>query len=277
MAAARKNDEDARIDALYDGSLDDFIARRDALAKELRTAGDRDAAARVKKLRKPARVAWAVSQAARAQPKLLDAVTHAGAALQRASQRAVSKGDASGLREAVRERQDAVRAMTSVAVDALTPRGESVREAIEQTINALSVDPEAAKLARAGRLTDELAPPDVFSTLEPGAWTPATRPTKPRPAAPKGAPKPAATPRPTAKPTAATAQARDAERRREVKEAQRALEAAQRAEARARAHAEELSERARRAIENSDAAHRAASDAAARTREARRALAALER
>src|SRR4051812_7809563 len=49
---------DAR--SLLDGGPQGYVERRDALAKALRTAGDRDAAAAVKALSKPTLAWWAV-------------------------------------------------------------------------------------------------------------------------------------------------------------------------------------------------------------------------
>ena len=53
------------VDQLYGGPPDEFIARRDARAKELRKGGDRAAADAVKKLRKPSVSAAAVNRLAR--------------------------------------------------------------------------------------------------------------------------------------------------------------------------------------------------------------------
>ncbi|OAI38635.1 hypothetical protein AYO38_09210 [bacterium SCGC AG-212-C10] len=52
---------EAFIDDLYRGSLDTFVSRRDALAKQRRTSGDRLAASMVKALKKPSRAAWALN------------------------------------------------------------------------------------------------------------------------------------------------------------------------------------------------------------------------
>ena len=73
-----KKDEtlDDRIDRLYAGPAEEFIARRDALVKELKAVKDKDGAATVKALRKPTVAAWAVNQLAhnarRDVAKLLD-------------------------------------------------------------------------------------------------------------------------------------------------------------------------------------------------------------
>ena len=51
--------------AVYRGPLEEFVSRRDALAKQLRAAKRREDADRVKALRKPSRTAW-----------VLDAIVH---------------------------------------------------------------------------------------------------------------------------------------------------------------------------------------------------------
>ena len=56
---------DDPADALFDVEPKQFIAARDALAKELRSRGERDAATEVKTLRRPTVAAWALNQVAR--------------------------------------------------------------------------------------------------------------------------------------------------------------------------------------------------------------------
>jgi hypothetical protein len=58
-------DVEARIDELYGLPLDRFIPERDALAKELRATGDREAAELVKAQRKPVVATWALNRLAR--------------------------------------------------------------------------------------------------------------------------------------------------------------------------------------------------------------------
>jgi hypothetical protein len=52
------------IAGVYQGPLEEFVQRRDTLVKDLRSAGDREAAAAVKALRKPSRAAWALNMVA---------------------------------------------------------------------------------------------------------------------------------------------------------------------------------------------------------------------
>ena len=56
---------DKAIDRMYAGPLDEFVARRNELARSLSKEGDREGAEGVKELRKPSVAAWAVNQLAR--------------------------------------------------------------------------------------------------------------------------------------------------------------------------------------------------------------------
>jgi hypothetical protein len=258
MDAAERDD---RIDALYAGSLDAFVAARDQLARELRAAGDRESAEAVKQLRKPSRPAFALNQTVRRDRAGFEAVIAAGAALLERQQAALVGRPADGLRDATRRRQDAVRAFAEVAMATLGPGGESARGAIEQTLLAASIDPAAAGAVRAARLATELEPPDIFGALEPGAQVPTARP-KPRRAR-SGPPAAAVSPakqRPAPKaPEPADADV-DVDVDVERAEAEAGVE---RAEAEVAHRARVLEETRRRAVESTRAAAAAADEARA--------------
>ena len=63
----------ARLAALYAEPLASFTPARDALAKDLKAAGDTEAAARAKSLRKPALAAWVVNLLVRRDAEQVDA------------------------------------------------------------------------------------------------------------------------------------------------------------------------------------------------------------
>jgi hypothetical protein len=263
---------DDAIDELYAAPLDEFVARRDQLARELR-AGDKDAAAAVKQLRKPSRVAWAVNQAARREPKLLDEVIAAGTALRTAQQRALREGGSGSLHDATRARQRAVHALADVAVEVLGPTGENARDAIEQTLTAASIDEEAAAEVRAGRLVQELEPPDIFATLDAapsraGSRTTKTARAKPAPVSRKTAPARPATA--AGKPAARGRDDRVKQAEAEARRAHAEADAAQRAHDAAAKRAETLAQKASDAIAAADEARRAVRNAAHAAREARR-------
>jgi hypothetical protein len=145
-------------DELFDLDPGAFVAARDRVAKQLKADGDGDVAASVKALRRPSVGAWAVNQVARRQPDLVAAVVDAGRALAAA----LDAGDRAGLRLATRARRDAVRAATRAAVDLA---GETHRDEIANTFEAVVGDEEAAAEVIAGRLTRGRSPSAVFSPL----------------------------------------------------------------------------------------------------------------
>ena len=68
----------ADVDHLYALPLEEFTPARDAAAKEIRKAGDRETAAIVAKLPKPTPAAWTANQVAREQPDLIEALLDGG-------------------------------------------------------------------------------------------------------------------------------------------------------------------------------------------------------
>jgi hypothetical protein len=154
-------DLEERIDAIYAGPPEAFVAARTALAKELRTEGDREAAEEVAGLRRPTLAAWALNQVRRTDPEGLDRFADAAEALRDAQDRALA-GDKSGdLRGAVAKRRDAASRLVRAA-------GEALREidrdpdphvpAMAATIEAAAADPEVGELLRQGRLVSEHGP-----------------------------------------------------------------------------------------------------------------------
>jgi hypothetical protein len=137
---------------------------RDALAKQLRAEGDKDAAAEVKALRRPTVAAWAVNQVARTTRTKKDvaALLQVGDRLRDAHDELLDgKGDA-GIRTATAERRKLVAKLTKAAVELLGAGGEAQREAISNTFDAAVADPEAGLLVRSGRLHKELEAPSGF-------------------------------------------------------------------------------------------------------------------
>src|SRR5689334_4451410 len=105
------------IDRLYGLPLQEFTAARDALVKELRSEGEKERAAEVKKLAKPTRAAWAVNQLARSHPDEVRALVDAGAALSGAQEALLGGADPAVLRsaaEAARALVDALAAQAPV-------------------------------------------------------------------------------------------------------------------------------------------------------------------
>jgi hypothetical protein len=152
---------DARIEALYALPLEEFTAARNALAKELASAGDEQGAERVRSLGKPTRAAWIVNQLVRDEREDVKALIDAGDRLRKAQRRAVSgRGP-----EEFRERADERRRLISGLVERARgyEGGAGAADQVGATLDAASADPEAGRLVLAGTLTKPLPPPTGFS------------------------------------------------------------------------------------------------------------------
>jgi hypothetical protein len=150
-------DIETAIDRLYRLPLDQFTAGRNQTAAELKKAGDRESADRVKALAKPGVAAWAVNQAYWRDRASMQALLDAGADLRRAHL-AFANGQAADIRAAVEARQQAVDAVIDLALDALGGAAKvapDLRQRIAVTVETIAssgVPPDASL----GRLTADL-------------------------------------------------------------------------------------------------------------------------
>ncbi len=146
---------DAEIDRLYGLPLEEFVPERDELAKRLRTEGDREAAERVKALRKPTRGAWALNQAVRCRAGERDELLAAGEALREAHEALLAGGDRSVLREAVERERRLVSALADAAEAVAGTSGPALKERLRGTLHAAAVDEDARQELAAGRVVRE--------------------------------------------------------------------------------------------------------------------------
>ena len=219
---------------LYAVDPNDFVAARNDLAKRLRKAGDRQLAAEVAKLRRPTPAAGAVNQLARRHRDEVEELVRLGEALRAAQDEALA-GGAVDLRQAGRARRDAVARLAERAEALLRERGGGVgahAAEVTATLEAASLDADAAAAILEGRLSAELHPPSGFGVFD----APATEPPVARkPKEPDGEPEPP----------------------------NRALREAEEAAAEARRRWEERSAQARAAVDRVGESRRAAQDAEA--------------
>lgn len=270
---------DDAVQELYRLPLPGFTAARNALAARLQSS-DRDAAARVKSLGKPTASAWAANQVFWGARREFDALIDASDRL-RALQ--ASGATANELRQAMRERREALTAVVRAGEAALKGGGHAASAGVVQrvatTFEALATYGSARPPAiRPGLLAEDLVPPG-FDAM--GALAPAVAP-RPR------------EPGPSAEPTDAAAAEREGdEARSRVERAQLEAElaatrrlaaaaetAAEEAAQRAEGAGSELAEAERRlakAAERAREAEAAAKDARTAALRASRELAALER
>ncbi|MGH2690718.1 MAG: hypothetical protein ACRDKW_18195, partial [Actinomycetota bacterium] len=130
------SDED--LDELFAAAPAGFVATRDALAKRLKHAGERDAAAEVARLSKPTAVAWALNQLARRERGQVDALLRADEHLRSLMQSGSKGGE---LRAASEERRSIVRDLARVASAILAGGGHkatpTANEKIFETLQAV--------------------------------------------------------------------------------------------------------------------------------------------
>jgi hypothetical protein len=262
------------IAAIYRGSLEGFVARRTALAKQL-SSSDADAAADVRRLRKPPVSAWAIDQLAVENPDLLTELLAAGADAGEA-QRSVSDGVGSGedLLIASARVREAVDAAAHAATAVLDLGGHATGEATARRIRttlqaAVSGGPDERLALWSGTLDRDLEPTGfgALDSLE------------------DDVPELAAVLAPLRRPLsagggrAATGRARRPDDLAALRAADRAAAQSEKSAAQARAiadakrqHAERLAGEARRAEEEASAAEAAAETAEEAARIARAAL-----
>ena len=152
-------DLDQRLDDLFAGPPDGFVAAREALVKDLKREGRTDDAATVHALRRPTVAVAGINQMARARPDQLAALVAAGADLE--SRQHSGPDGRDELRAASRRRRALLDELTEVAAT-LSGRPESTRATIAATLDAASLDAALQDDLGRGRLTAELAPPVRF-------------------------------------------------------------------------------------------------------------------
>ncbi|HEX2275162.1 MAG TPA: hypothetical protein VHG90_14945, partial [Acidimicrobiales bacterium] len=158
-------------DELYDVVPSEFVASRNDLARRLRAEGKRELATAVGKLRRPTPAAWAVNQLCRQDRDGIEELVRRGEQLRGAQARALAGAPAAELRDAGRARREALVALVDSAARFLAERGLPVdthRQEIADTLDAASLDPEAAGAVLSGRLTAGLPPPSGFGDAEAG-------------------------------------------------------------------------------------------------------------
>ena len=218
--------DDAVLDELYSAPLDEFVARRTALAKQLKADGRADEAAEVSGARKPSVPVWTANQLARRNRPAVEKLLDASGALRKA----LGKGDHDAFAAAQQEQNDALRKLRDAARSLLDKPTDAVLERIVSTFRSASVDEGLRDALASGRLIEE-PEPGGFDALAGMAFTPT--------ASRKGAEAPkrrgAGRAKRVQEATAALQEAKagQREREREAREAERAAEKARAAADRA--------------------------------------------
>jgi hypothetical protein len=141
---------------LFELDPKEFVAARDALARELKASGDKDGAAAVKALKRPTVPLWALNQVARREPDAVGALVAAAAEARAAQDAVLGGGKPDELRGALTRRRDAAAAVARDARAVLRESGrspESHEREIEEAIDAATATDEGADLLRRGELS----------------------------------------------------------------------------------------------------------------------------
>jgi hypothetical protein len=152
--------DDALLDELHSAPLDEFVARRTELAKQLKAEGRADEAAEVSASRKPSVPVWTANQLARRNRPAVENLLDASEALRTA----IGKGDRDAFADAQKRQGDALRRLRDAARNLLGNTTEPMLERIVSTFRDASVDEELRGRLAAGRLTEE-PEPGGFDTL----------------------------------------------------------------------------------------------------------------
>lgn len=145
-------------DEVYRSRPDEFVRTRNAVAAELRKAGQDDQAAKIQSLRKPSPALWVVNKLAHELPDgvadLVKAVEHLQSAQIRAQPHV---SEAAG-----QQRRALDRLVTRAAIllkGAGLPASPAVLNRVSGTLLGAAVDPDARSDLRRGRLTEERSAP----------------------------------------------------------------------------------------------------------------------
>lgn len=156
---------------LYGLPLDEFTAARNALAAELKKAGDAEAGDAVKSLKKPPVSVWAINQLARSDRDEVAALLDAGERLRNAQDSVLGGSDPTALRSAMADRRELVTELARRAAKRLEKEGAKPSrthlDRISSTLMNAAVDEEAREALRSGTLTVDV---DAAEDLG-GAWT----------------------------------------------------------------------------------------------------------
>jgi hypothetical protein len=140
------------LDAIYAGPQDDFIRGRDALAKELRAAGDNAGAKAVKRLRKPSKAAWVLNAFALEEPEAVERYLGLAGELRKASSGRV---DANRLRELAREEGELLEEIVAGAGRLSRGVSAATLDRVRETLQAAQVDDELRQRVASGRVERE--------------------------------------------------------------------------------------------------------------------------
>ena len=143
---------DKALDEIFAGPPADFIKGRNALAKELKDAGDTDGSKRVKALRKPSKAAAVVNALSLDAPKPVKRYLGLADKLRKATS---GKVDVKKMRELAREEGELLKELVAKAGELGDGTSASTLDRVRETLQAAQVDADLAEKVLAGRVERE--------------------------------------------------------------------------------------------------------------------------
>jgi hypothetical protein len=135
-----------------------FVATRDALSRQLRQTGDREAAAEVRRLRRPSPALWALNQLSVVAPDRVTALVRAGESL-RATTQAALQGEQAALGRLSSEHARLVEELTGRGMEVLATlpaaATSDTRSRLWTMLRVASLDPDLAPALASGSLAAE--------------------------------------------------------------------------------------------------------------------------
>ena len=145
---------DEALDELYAASLDEFVAERKRLAKQL----DGHDAKTVAALRKPNVAAWALNQLSRRNRRDVDLLLDAGHRLRQAQAGVLRGEERQSFEQARRTESDALKRLTAAAESLLRAERGSTSSAVLSQVNeglrAAAISEDGRELLARGRFTE---------------------------------------------------------------------------------------------------------------------------
>jgi septal ring factor EnvC (AmiA/AmiB activator) len=169
-----------RLDELYRGAPEDFTAGRNELAAELKAASEAEAAADVKRLKRPTQAASVVNRLSLDHPGETQALLDAAERLRDVHSQLGAAGSGERLREAARQERQSLERLTEIARQMGPRQSASTLHRVGETLQAVGSDEEVARLVRTGRLDRERRAAGVTGGATPARSRAATKPAKDR-------------------------------------------------------------------------------------------------
>jgi hypothetical protein len=143
------------LEQLYAAAPEEFVAERKRLERELKDAGDTEAAADVAGRKKPTLPVFAANRLARKRAADVERLIDAAARIAKATE----SSDREAVRDAQAEFAERLRDLVHGAEESAgRPLSETAEQRLASLLRAAAVDPDSAPLLRRGILSDELEP-----------------------------------------------------------------------------------------------------------------------